>query len=115
MKYLILLLATPFILISCNKADKITPNTITYKISCNDCFVFWKDENGEQGSSSNQDSSWEYTFEGKTGDCLELGVMNTQGLYGSNSVSILLNGEVLNSCSSTCPITGSAMILDTLE
>jgi hypothetical protein len=119
MKYLILLLATPLILISCNKDDElnenIPPKTVTYQISCNDCFVFWKDENGEQQNASNQDSSWEYTFEGKSGDLLELGVMNTQDTYGYTSASILLNGEVLNTCNSGCPITGAALVVDTLQ
>lgn len=115
MKYLILLFATPLLLISCNKADKITPKTVTYNIECDDCSVFWKNENGEQQHASNQDSSWEYSFEGKSGDYLYLSVTNTQGTHGYNRVSILINGDELNSCYSFCPISGAAMVVDTLQ
>ena len=124
MKYLILLFTSILLLSSCNKQENTltstttinnTPKVVTYKISCNDCSVFWKNENGEELSETNQDSSWEYSFNGKTGDLLQLWVMNTQDTYGYTNVSILLNNEILNSCNSGCPINGVAMALDTLQ
>ena len=102
MKNLISLLVCSVLLISCNKEDNKLPEPVTqiqkivkFKIDCDDCFVFWIDENGEQKNASNQNSSWEYSFEGQSGDYLELGVMNTQGLYGYNSVSVYLNDNLL--------------------
>lgn len=122
MKNLIPLFVCSILLISCNKEDNKLNETVNqiqkivkFKIECDDCYVFWINENGEQKNASNQNSSWEYSFEGQSGDYLELGVMNTQGLYGYNSVSVYLNDNLLISENSNCALTGAAFIRDTLE
>ena len=112
-----------FLLISCSKNAPIdssgtipvSTKTVKYKISCDDCFVFWLNESGFSESSYNQNSDWEYSFEGHSGDRVEVGVMNSEGSLGYNSVSILVNDEALQSSSSSCPITGAAFAADTLR
>jgi len=121
MKYLLPLIVA-FSLISCNKNGPLesqlaSPSlkSVTYKINCDDCFVWWLNEDGYSESLYHQNSEWEYSFNGQAGDPLEVGVMNSEGSLGYNSVSILLNDEVLQSSSSSCPITGAAFAADTLN
>jgi len=111
-----------FSFVSCNKKGPLEPQlafpplkSVTYKINCDDCFVWWSNEDGVSESLNNQDSDWEYSFNGQSGDRLEVGVMNSEGSLGYNSVSILLNDEILQSSSSSCPITGAAFATDTLN
>jgi hypothetical protein len=121
MKYIIFPLIA-FSLFSCNKkgaleSQVVSPplKSVTYKINCDDCFVWWRNEEGYSESLNHQNSEWEHSFNGRAGDPLEVGVMNSEGSLGYNSVSILLNDEVLQSSSSSCPITGAAFATDTLN
>ena len=112
-----------FLLISCSKNDPfdssgtipVSTKTVKYKISCHDCFVFWLNESGFSESSYNQNSDWEYSFEGHSGDRVEVGVMNSEGNLGYNSVYIYLNNKLLESSNSSCPINGAAFVSDTLN
>ena len=121
-KNLILLFICSALLTSCNKEDNKLSQTVTeiqkivkYKIDCDDCSVWWTNENGELQHLTDQNSSWEYSFKGQSGDYLEIRVWNSPGVYGLNSVAVYLNDSLLSSDDSGCPLNGIAFLRDTLE
>lgn len=110
----ICLIAVALIVTACKKENEEPKRTVSYKISCTDCFVVWE-ENGVQKNATHQGSSWSVTFEGQKGSQVLLVAQNSSGNPQGVGATILLNGDTLQHAVSYCPISGTVVVSDTLE
>lgn len=102
---------------SCKKETNETKKyTISYGINCNECDVFYTaDQAGTQQSQYKKSTGWSYSFEAKQNqEILFLAYNNTSTPQGVTA-TIYLNGAVLETRTTYCPISGYAFCVDTLE
>jgi hypothetical protein len=117
MKPVRIILAVSLLAVSLNSCKKVAEPewAVTYKIGCTDCFVAYYKPDGTQGSASNQNSDWEYSFEGHAGMVVLVAASNTSGAAQGVTAQILLNGSVLKEHTTFCPISGTVLVTDTLR
>lgn len=87
---------------------------VSYRISCTDCFVVWE-ENGVQKYASNQNTSWGVDFIGQKDSIVLLMARNSSGVYQSVGATILVDGDTIQHLVSYCPISGTVVLIDTLD
>ncbi len=105
------------ILFSCKKKVEDTPEpqrNVTLRIACSDCFVVWH-ENGTEKNVQHANSSWTHTFVGNQNSEVLLAVMNTSGAPQGVGAAIILNGDTLKHQTTYCPISGTVLVVDTLQ
>lgn len=113
--YLSIICAMAIGLFACKKdSNAEAKRTVEYSIACSDCYVVCYDENGQEKSYYNQNSNWKYTMEAQAGDVVLLVAHNTSNGYATVGATIKLNGEVIKTAQSYCPISGTVLVTDTL-
>ena len=99
-----------------NKNDSTpTARTVSYRIQCTDCFVSCSGPNGVMQNFFHQNDSFAYSYNAQAGDTLLLVVQNTSNIVQTVTGMILLNGGIRTFASSTCPISGTVIVSDTLN
>jgi hypothetical protein len=119
MKYYYLLAFILIASVACNKKKEdnasVEPKrNVTLRISCSDCFVVWH-ENGVEKNEQHANSSWTRTFVGNKGTEVLLAAMNTSGTPQAVAAAIVLNNDTLKHQINFCPISGTVIVVDTLQ
>ncbi len=112
-KTLLPFIAFLFLLASCKKENTYK---VTYSIGCTDCeVIYYKDAKETQATEYHQNSSWTYSFNGKKGQAVLLLAYNTGGAPQGVTATITVNGTVLTTQTTYCPVSGDAFVVDTLR
>ncbi len=114
-KYLLLVSVIITLLPSCKKAsDSI--HKIEYSIGCTDCMVaYTADQQGNQLSEYHKSTGWTYNFNAKQHQEILLMAYNTSSSPQGVTATIKLNGEILESRTTYCPISGVSFCVDTIH
>jgi hypothetical protein len=97
---------------SCNKNKE---QTLRYEISCEDCFIVYYKENQEQVSVFGNSGEWSHELPVNAGFVALLVAQNMADQPSLVKAKMSLNGEVLKEAVSTCPISGTVLITDTIQ
>ena len=102
---------------SCKKETIDTKKyTVSYGINCNECDVFYTaDQAGTQQSQYKKSTGWSYSFEAKQNQEILFLAYNNTSNPQAVTATIYLNGDVLETRTTYCPISGYAFCVDTLE
>jgi hypothetical protein len=100
------------ILYSCNENKE---QTLKYEISCQDCFIVYYKENQEQVSVFGNSGEWSHELPVRKGFVALLVAQNMADQPALVKARLMLNGEVLKEAESTCPISGTVLVTDTIQ
>ncbi len=116
-KHLLVSAALMFAVASCKKEPVDTKKyTVSYGINCNECDVFYTaDQTGTQQSQYKKSTGWSFSFEAKPSQEILFLAYNNTSNPQAVTATIYLNGNVLETRTTYCPISGYAFCVDTLE
>ncbi|MBL7778825.1 MAG: hypothetical protein JNK66_11105 [Chitinophagales bacterium] len=113
--YLLVLCLCVIGITSCTKESAATYK-IEYAIGCTDCMVaYTANQNGDQASEFHQSTGWSYTFNAKKNQEVLLMAYNTSSAPQGVTATIKLNGAVLKTRTTYCPISGVSFCVDTIR
>jgi len=116
MKKVFLLLAVVALAFSSCKKEAEAVCMVDYSIGCTDCEVIYvSDQSGTQSTEYHQNSSWGYSFNAKKNQEVILLAYNTAGNPQGVTATIKVNGTVLKTQTTYCPISGVSFCVDTIR
>lgn len=89
--------------------------TLRYEIECPDCFVVYYAENEEQISSTGESTGWYSELEVEPGFVSFIAAQNQSGSPAAVTVTIKLDGEILKTKTTYCPVIGTVFVTDTIQ
>lgn len=89
---------------------------IDYSIVCSDCMVVYTaDQSGAQQTENHKSTGWTYGFNAQKGQEIIMLAYNTSSVPQGVTATIKLNGEILESRTTYCPISGVSFCVDTIQ
>ncbi len=112
---LLLSIALPLLVSSCKKvSDNIYK--IEYGIVCTDCMVsYTSDQQGNQLSEYHKSTGWAYSFNARKNQEILLMAYNTSPNPQGVTATIKMNGGILETRTTYCPISGVSFCVDTVK
>ena len=128
MNYSTLLLLSSIILLSvgCKKED-LNPSTepeteqveqtkkLRYEINCPECYVVYYTENQEQIAVSGESTGWFVELDVNAGFVALIAAQNQSGSATAVTATIKVDGEILKTKTTYCPISGTVLVTDTIQ
>lgn len=128
MNYSACLLLSSSILFSigCKKDDlnpNIEPETeqvdqtkkLRYEINCPECYVVYYTENQEQIAVSGESTGWFVELDVNAGFVALIAAQNQSGSPASVTATIKVDGEILKTNTTYCPVSGTVLVTDTIQ
>lgn len=116
MKHTLLFCFIVLIMVSSCKKEDTQVYEVTYNIGCSDCMVaYTSDQQGNQLSEYHKSTGWAYNFSAKKGQEVLLMAYNTSSNPQGVTATIMLNGNVLETRTTYCPISGVSFCVDTIR
>ncbi len=112
--------------IGCKK-DDLNPNiepeveqaepdkTLRYEIDCPECYVVYYTENEEQIALSGESTGWFVELDVQSGFVALIAAQNQSGSAASVTATIKVDGEILKTNTTYCPISGTVLVTDTVQ
>lgn len=89
--------------------------TLRYEIECPDCYVVYYAEDEEQISSPGESTGWYVELDVKSGFVGLLVAKNQSESPAAVTATMKLDGEVIQSKTTYCPISGTVLVTDTIQ
>jgi len=123
MKTLLLSISFIVVLASCKKEENPIQDenpapqkkTLRYEITCPNCFVVHYEENEEQVSSSGQSTGWYKELQVDPGFVALIAAQNQSGSPVAVTATIKVDGVVLKTQTTHCPVSGTVLVTDTIK
>lgn len=123
MKILFLSISFLVVLTSCKKEENPiqeenpTPQkkTLRYEITCPSCYVVHYEENEEQVATSGQSTGWYKEMEVDPGFVALIAAQNQSGSAAAVTATIKVDGVILKTQTTYCPVSGTVLVTDTIK
>lgn len=89
--------------------------TLRYEIECPNCYVVYYAEDEEQISSPGECTGWFVELDVQTGFVGFLVAQNQSGSPAAVTTTMKLNGEILQTKTTYCPVSGTVFVTDTIQ
>lgn len=89
--------------------------TLRYEIECPDCFVVYYAEDEEQISSTGESTGWYAELDVKAGFVGLVAAQNQSGSPAAVTATMKLDGEIINTKTTYCPVSGTVLVTDTIQ
>lgn len=125
MKTLLLSISFLAVLASCKKeenpiqVENPTPQpqkkTLRYEITCPNCFVVHYEENEEQVATSGQSTGWYKELQVDPGFVALIAAQNQSESHAAVTATIKVDGVILKTQTTYCPVSGTVLVTDTIK
>lgn len=119
---LLLLSSSILFSIGCKKEDLNNDDNaaeqkkkLRYEISCPECFVVYYDQGEEQISSHGESTGWFVELDVEPGFVALIAAQNQSESHAAVTATIKLDGEIIKTNTTYCPVSGTVLVSDTIH